>query len=303
MNLTLVAGARPNFMKVAPVVRALEARGHQDWTLVHTGQHYDSKMSDMFFDELQMPKSHYWLGVGSDRQAVQTAKIMTAFEDVCVQRRPDRVVVVGDVNSTMGATLVAAKRVGNVMVDSLVAHAEAANQSQVLDQLGLRNGHGVLPYALATLHRPSNVDVPRTFEEIMRALERVGRSLPVILPAHPRSAARARFLAGQGIRVIEPLGYFDFLSLMTHAKVVLTDSGGVQEETTVLGVPCITLRDSTERPITVTMGTNRVVGTRFDRIVEAAESVLANPPSGQIPPLWDGRAAERIVEILLRPAA
>jgi UDP-N-acetylglucosamine 2-epimerase (non-hydrolysing) len=366
-RLLLIAGARPNFMKVAPLLRALRRRPEAfEPLLVHTGQHYDEAMSDVFFDELGIPPPDRHLGVGSGSHAVQTARIMEAFEPVVTETKPDRVVVVGDVNSTAACALVASKmappipvahveaglrsfdlampeeinrlvtdalsdllfttspdadvnlrregvprrrihRVGNLMIDTLKAFAAKADASSVLDRLGLKP-----PYALLTLHRPSNVDDETTLRRILAALGEIGRSMPVIFPAHPRTADRLRRLqmsgaprqemaGAAGLRLVEPLGYLDFLHLQKHASLVLTDSGGVQEETTILGVPCLTLRENTERPITLTRGTNRLVGTDTRRIVQEARRALKTrrrrPPSI---PLWDGRAADRIAAILAR---
>ena len=358
MHLLLVAGARPNFMKVAPIVRELQARGHRAWTLVHTGQHYDERMSNVFFTELGLPEPHRWLGVGSGSQACQTARIMTAFEEVCVETAPDRVVVVGDVNSTMAATLVAAKlsipvahveaglrsgdrtmpeevnrlvtdvladlllapsedavgnliregvdtakilMVGNVMVDTLLAHVDEASRRDILRRLHLTTPSGrAVEFAVLTLHRPSNVDNGAAFEEIVRAVSHVAQRMPVVFPAHPRTAARAAAISHPGIKVIEPLGYLDFLGLTQAATLVLTDSGGLQEEATVLGVPCVTLRETTERPVTVTHGTNVLAGTSYEGIVTAVEEAIARPRPTEQPPMWDGKAASRIVDALLR---
>ena len=358
-RLLLVAGARPNFMKVAPLLRALRRRPEAfEPLLVHTGQHYDEAMSDVFFAELGIPRPDRHLGVGSGSHAAQTARIMEAFEPVVEETRPDRVVVVGDVNSTAACALVATKmsppvpvahveaglrsfdrampeeinrlvtdalsdllfttspdadrnliaegaprkrihRVGNLMIDTLLSYARRADGSDVLRRLGLAP-----PYALLTLHRPSNVDDETTLRRILAALEEIGRGLPVLFPAHPRTTERLRRLgagngAAKGLRLVDPLGYLDFLHLQKRAALVLTDSGGVQEETTILGVPCLTLRDNTERPITLTRGTNRLVGTDTRRIVKEARQALQTkrrrPPSI---PLWDGRAAERIARVL-----
>jgi|RhiMethySRZTD1v2_1073278.scaffolds.fasta_scaffold32795_5 UDP-N-acetylglucosamine 2-epimerase (non-hydrolysing) len=364
-RLLLVAGARPNFMKVAPLLRALRRRPDRfEPILVHTGQHYDEAMSDVFFAELGIPRPDRHLGVGSGSHAAQTARIMEAFEPVVLETKPDRVVVVGDVNSTAACALVASKlsppvpvahveaglrsfdrempeeinrlvtdalsdllfttspdadenlrsegvprrrihRVGNLMIDTLLAFARRADASDVLRRLALEP-----PYALLTLHRPSNVDDEATLRRILAALREIGRGMPVLFPAHPRTADRLRRLgegngvgaedgAARGLRLVDPLGYLDFLHLQKRAALVLTDSGGVQEETTILGVPCLTLRENTERPITLTRGTNRLVGTDTGRIVAAARRALAakrrRPPSI---PMWDGRAAERIARVL-----
>lgn len=358
MRISLVAGARPNFMKVAPIVNALKRRGHADWFLVHTGQHYDSALSEVFFKELGLPAPDIWLGVGSGSHAEQTARVMAGFERVCFERRPDLVVGVGDVNSTMAAALVAAKLcipvahveaglrsgdrtmpeeinrlvtdllsdylfttsedaggnllregiaderihfVGNVMVDSLLEHLPAARGRDTLKRFGLsENGGSPQPYAVLTLHRPSNVDSDETFGEIMGAVEELSTRLPIVFPVHPRTAAKARARQATGrVRIIEPLGYLDFLALTASASLVLTDSGGLQEETTILNVPCLTLRENTERPITITHGTNVLAGTSRRGIVDAADRAIAGGRKHVAPPpLWDGHAAERIVEVL-----
>jgi UDP-N-acetylglucosamine 2-epimerase (non-hydrolysing) len=350
-----VAGARPNFMKVAPLHRALQRWKAIRQVLVHTGQHYDARMSDIFFDDLGLPEPDVHLGVGSGSHAEQTARIMLSLEPVLVSQRPDLVSVVGDVNGTLAAALVAAKlglrvahveaglrsndprmpeelnrilvdrvsdllftpsgdadanllaegtpparihRVGNVMIDTLLAAKAEALRRPVLRQLGLEPDG----FALCTLHRPSNVEVPATLAGILQALAAVAERLPVVFPAHPRTRAALDRLGqapGPGIRVLEPLGYLDFLGLTARARLVLTDSGGLQEETTALGVPCLTLRENTERPVTVTEGTNTVVGVDPQRIVVEAEVILATGGKrGRIPELWDGRAAERAAAVL-----
>lgn len=368
MRLCLVVGARPNFMKVAPIIHALRRRQHTDWFLVHTGQHYDEKLSAVFFEELGLPKPDVWLGVGSGSHAEQTAKVMIGLEPVLIERRPDMVVVVGDVNSTVAASLVAAKLkirlahveaglrsgdrtmpeeinrivtdvlsdllfttsedahvhlaregvaaekihlVGNVMVDSLLAHLSVARQRDTLSRLGLVGPDGLpIRYAVLTLHRPSNVDHPETFAGIMRAVDHVARQMPVIFPVHPRTAARVRELAEDrgpegprllgDVRPVDPLGYLDFLALTAGSSLILTDSGGLQEESTVLGVPCLTMRENTERPVTITHGTNVLVGTSPEAIMAAADRALAATKSAvSVPDLWDGHAAERILDILL----
>jgi UDP-N-acetylglucosamine 2-epimerase (non-hydrolysing) len=349
-----VAGARPNFMKIAPLVRAFEARGAAA-PVCHTGQHYDERMSRLFFDELAIPRPVVNLEVGSGSHAAQTAAVMERFEPVVQRERPDLVVVVGDVNSTMAAALVCAKLrvplahveaglrsfdrsmpeevnrvvtdsvsdllycteeagvvnlanegvtgdrvqlVGNVMIDTLLAHEQRARAS------GARARYAPgAEYGLVTLHRPSNVDAAGTAGGLARALADVSQRLPLVFPMHPRT--RAAFdaagllpllTAGGRIRIIEPLGYLEFLDLMSGARLVLTDSGGIQEETTVLGVPCLTLRANTERPATVEHGTNRVVGTDPAAVLRAAEESLASPPRGRRPGLWDGKAAERVAD-------
>lgn len=357
-----VVGARPNFMKVAPIVEAMKRRGTEFAPLVvHTGQHYDEQMSEAFFRDLGLPAPDIHLGVGSGSHATQTAAVMERFEPVVLRERPDWVVVVGDVNSTLACALVCAKLlvpvahveaglrsrdrtmpeevnrvltdriadllltpsqdadrnllaegiephrirlVGNVMIDSLFKQLGHTEGSKVRERLGLVDRE----YAVMTLHRPSNVDDATTLSQILAAVGRVGRRLPVIFPVHPRTRARMEEfgLLGRpeemnGLRLVEPLGYLDFLRLYSGAQLVLTDSGGIQEETTALGVPCLTLRENTERPITVEMGTNVVVGTDPTRIIEAAEVALERKRAGtemRVPPLWDGHAAERIVEAL-----
>jgi UDP-N-acetylglucosamine 2-epimerase (non-hydrolysing) len=359
VHVVCVAGARPNFMKVKPVMDALEQRGARV-TLVHTGQHYDTAMSEVFFTELGLRHPDHFLGAGSGTHAVQTARVMTAFEPLVAELAPDVVVVTGDVNSTLACALVAAKArvplahveaglrsrdrsmpeeinrivtdrvsdylfapsedaadnlwaegfgpahvhlVGNVMVDTLLANADraAAAAPAVLAGLGLEPGG----YGLVTLHRPANVDDPAVLGALLSALAEVSRDCPLVLPAHPRVAGR---LAEAGlpatVRVIPPAGYLEFIALEASARLVLTDSGGVQEETTVLGVPCLTLRDNTERPVTVTEGTNQLVGRDPERIVKAARAVLDAPPPapGQTqhrPALWDGRASQRIAAALV----
>jgi UDP-N-acetylglucosamine 2-epimerase (non-hydrolysing) len=353
-----VVGARPNFMKMAPLVRALGRRGVSQ-TLVHTGQHYDDNMSRVFFDDLGLPRPDIHLEVGSGTHAEQTAAVMVAFEPVCERERPDLVVVVGDVNSTLACTVVAAKlgvpvahveaglrsfdmsmpeevnrivtdrlaellltpspdgdrnllaegvaperihRVGNVMIDSLVDSLRRAEGSDVLERLDLAAG----AYGVLTLHRPSNVDRAPTLRGILAAVERVSRELPIVFSCHPRTAAR---LTGidvpllrdrERFRVLEPLGYLDFLRLLSSCRLALTDSGGLQEETTYLGIPCVTIRENTERPVTLEQGTNTLAGTDPRRIEGAALAALAGPRDGaRIPDLWDGRAAERIAEVFV----
>ncbi|HEY6277305.1 MAG TPA: UDP-N-acetylglucosamine 2-epimerase (non-hydrolyzing) [Streptosporangiaceae bacterium] len=350
-----VAGARPNYMKVKPVMDALSAAGAET-VLVHTGQHYDPAMSDVFFADLGLRPADHFLGVGSGTQAGQTARVMTAFEPLLKRLAPDAVVVVGDVNSTLGCALVTAKSgarlahveaglrsrdwtmpeevnrvvtdrvsdylfapspdaasnlraeghaesqihlAGNVMVDTLLANLGRARERDVLSRLGLAGGQ----YGLVTLHRPANVDDPAMLRGLLAALDQVAAMCPLVLPAHPRAAGALHQAGLSRVRVIPPAGYLDFLALEASARLVLTDSGGVQEETTVLGVPCLTLRDNTERPITVTEGTNRLAGRSPDRIVAAARSVLESPPEPRSPALWDGRAGQRIAAVLLAGAA
>jgi UDP-N-acetylglucosamine 2-epimerase (non-hydrolysing) len=357
-----VAGARPNFMKVAPIVSAIRRRPAEFTSLlVHTGQHYDSMMSDAIFRDLELPEPDVHLGVGSGSHATQTAAVMQAFEPIVLKEEPDWVLVVGDVNSTLACALVCAKLgvkvahveaglrsrdrtmpeeinrlltdqiadllftpshdadanllaegipperirfVGNIMIDSLLSSLDRAKHSTVLAALGFYgNDYGVL-----TLHRPSNVDERETFARILDALEQISARVPIVFPVHPRTRRTIAELGfaervekAKGLRLIEPVGYLDFLHLLSGARLVLTDSGGIQEETTVLGIPCLTLRANTERPITVEMGTNTVVGTDTAEIVGVALNALASPPHqnrDSKPPLWDGRTADRILDAL-----
>lgn len=355
MKILHVVGARPNYMKVAPIIAAMRRRGGFEQTLVHTGQHYDHRMSQVFFDDLDLPDPDDHLEVGSGTHAEQTARILLAFEPVVIARRPDWVFVVGDVNSTAACALVCVKlgvrvahveaglrsfdrsmpeeinrlltdqiadllftpspdgdenllregvdplkihRVGNVMIDTLVRLLPKAKSRPILHDLGLEPQG----YYLVTLHRPSNVDQPQTLAEILSALEALARRKPVIFPVHPRTRERMRSLGldAPGVRFTEPLGYLDFLALEASAGLVLTDSGGMQEETTYLGVPCLTARPSTERPITITEGTNRLTASTRDAILAAAAEVEAAAAGRPRPPaLWDGRAAERITEVMV----
>jgi UDP-N-acetylglucosamine 2-epimerase (non-hydrolysing) len=370
VRILSVVGARPNFMKVAPIVEELQRHAEVMHCLVHSGQHYDELLSGNFFTELGLPRPDVNLQVGSGSHAVQTAEIMKRIEPVLQQQRPDMVVVVGDVNSTIAAALTAAKLalpvahveaglrsfdmsmpeeinrkltdaisdllfateqsgvdnllregvsaekiflVGNVMIDCLLRHRKAAARSSMLETLGMRrNGSPCLPYGLLTLHRPSNVDDAETLRGILGAVRDLAAAFPVFFPLHPRTRKNIEHFglvqyistmttsAKAGIVPLDPLGYLDFLSLSDHARIVLTDSGGVQEETTALGVPCLTLRQNTERPATVDQGTNHVVGVNPERIVETARQVLQQTPrQSHRPPLWDGKAATRIVAVLL----
>ncbi|MGI6415801.1 MAG: non-hydrolyzing UDP-N-acetylglucosamine 2-epimerase [Thermoguttaceae bacterium] len=359
VKIICVAGARPNFMKIAPIMEALRAQPGIESLLVHTGQHYDEKMSDLFFRELGIPQPDMNLEVGSGSHAVQTAEIMRAFEPVCLNHKPDWVLVVGDVNSTIACGLVAVKLgiklihveaglrsgdrtmpeeinriltdsisdllfctersgvenlrregidpkkihlVGNVMIDTLLKNRDKAEQSTVLDQMGLKAGG----YATMTLHRPSNVDEPAAFSNILEAVDAIQRELPIVFPIHPRTRKNIaslgfgnRVAAMPGLRLIDPIGYLDFLKLNTHARVILTDSGGLQEESTILRVPCITIRENTERPITCEVGSNQLAGTSTRAILAAYENVKSGAfGHRRIPDLWDGRAAVRIARIL-----
>ena len=364
-----VVGARPNFMKLAPIVDELKKFPDIEHCVVHSGQHYDELLSGNFFADLGLPKPDVNLEVGSGSHAVQTAEIMKRIEPVLLDYKPQMVLVVGDVNSTIAAALTAVKLgipvahieaglrsfdmtmpeevnrkltdavsdllfvteqsgvdnlkhegipsekiflVGNVMIDCLLRHRELAAKSPILDRLGVRqNGSGCRPYGVLTLHRPSNVDDPKTLQGILSAVSALAAELPVFFPVHPRtrknieSFGLRRYLteAAEGDRVgivpLDPLGYLDFLALNDRARLVFTDSGGVQEETTVLGVPCLTLRENTERPATVEHGSNQVVGVDSDRILAAARLILQGPERQfQRPALWDGKAAPRIVAIL-----
>jgi len=369
VRLLSVVGARPNFMKIAPILDELKNFPAIEHCLVHSGQHYDELLCGNFFTDLGLPRPDVNLQAGSGSHAVQTAEIMKRIEPILLDYKPQMVLVVGDVNSTFAAALTAAKLgirvahieaglrsfdqtmpeeinrkltdaisdllfvteesgvenlkregvpaekiflVGNVMIDSLLRHRELAAKSPILDQLGMRqNGAECRPYAVLTLHRPSNVDNAKTLADILGAVSVVATELPVFFPIHPRtrknieSFGLLRCLAGgagderSGIVALDPLGYLDFLSLNDGARMVLTDSGGVQEETTVLGVPCLTLRENTERPATVEHGSNQVVGVKPERILAAARSILQKPVrSFSRPPLWDGKAATRIVAVL-----
>lgn len=359
MKVANVVGARPNFMKIAPVMRLMQADPFFEPVLVHTGQHYDEKLSDVFLRELDLPQPDHKLYAGSGSHGKQTGEVMIRFEEVVAADRPDLVLVVGDVNSTLAAALVAVKLhipvahveaglrsfdrsmpeeinrvltdavsdmlfvteraaeknltdegvaagrihfVGNVMIDTLLASRERAANTGVLERLGVSQGQ----YAVLTMHRPSNVDSLDPLGRILAALEEIGREVPILFPAHPRAL---KSLTGMGmldrleqncrVRVLPPLGYLEFLRLVDGARIVLTDSGGLQEETTVLGVPCITMRENTERPVTVEQGTSTLVGNDTELIIRAARAGLkSGKRTARIPELWDGRAAERIVSIL-----
>jgi UDP-N-acetylglucosamine 2-epimerase (non-hydrolysing) len=369
IRLLSVVGARPNFIKIAPIVEELKKFPDIQHCLVHSGQHYDELLSGNFFSDLGLPKPDVNQAVGSGSHAVQTAEIIKRIEPVLLDYKPQMMLVVGDVNSTIAAALTAVKLgikvahieaglrsfdmtmpeeinrkltdvisslllvseqsgvdnlkcegvqaekiflVGNVMIDCLLQHRELARKSPVLDKLGVRdNGSGRRPYGVLTLHRPSNVDDPTTLENILSAISLLAAELPVFFAIHPRTRKNIesfdllRYLSNpwlgerSGIVPLDPLGYLDFLALNDGARIVLTDSGGIQEETTVLGVPCLTLRENTERPATVEHGTNQVVGVDPDRILAAAQSILHQPaPPLRRPPLWDGQAAPRIVRVI-----
>jgi len=350
-----IVGARPNFMKIAPLLREMRRHPQISTVLIHTGQHYDPEMSDFFFRDLEIPLPDLHLGVGSGSQAAQTGKVMVAFEAVLEKSDADLVLVVGDVNSTLACSVVAAKAgvpvahveaglrsfdrsmpeeinrivtdalatyhfttsrdadenllregakregiffVGNVMIDTLLRFSEKSEASSVRSDLSLDGD-----YALMTLHRPSNVDEAAPLRRIFRALEVLGKNLPIVFPVHPRTRRMLEEFgistAPDGLRMVDPLGYLDFIHLEKHARLVLTDSGGIQEETTVLGVPCLTLRENTERPVTLTQGTNVLVGNSTERIVEEATRILRGGGAPRrVPELWDGNASERIVSVL-----
>jgi len=359
-----IVGARPNFMKIAPIMEAYKDESSIEPLLVHTGQHYDDTMSDLFFEQLGIPRPDINLDVGSATHASQTADIMKAFEPLLVEHKPDAVLVVGDVNSTIACGLVAVKMgiklvhveaglrsfdrtmpeeinrlltdaisdilfcteesgvknlveegvqprqiflVGNVMIDTLLKHQDKAESSDILGRLDLKTQR----YAALTLHRPSNVDDPATLDSLLDVLEKIQNELPVVFPVHPRSrksladsGLMSRVEAMPALKLLDPMGYLDFLKLMSDARVVLTDSGGIQEETTILKVPCITLRENTERPSTVEYGTNTVVGRDPDKIMAAFRKAIELTP-GEIssPPFWDGHASRRIVQILKQKLA
>jgi UDP-N-acetylglucosamine 2-epimerase (non-hydrolysing) len=408
IKILTVVGARPNFMKAAPILAVIARHNEQlnaspatlnngrspiriESVLVHTGQHYDEAMSDRFFADLNIPKPNVHLGAGSGTHAVQTAEIMKRFEEVLLRERPDLLIVVGDVNSTLACALVAAKIsydisgsrpliahveaglrsfdrgmpeetnrivtdhladllfvteesgltnlrqegipdrkvhfVGNTMIDSLLAFRHKAAQSSILETLGLRGGKqgsepdlAPAPYALLTLHRPSNVDQRASLLTILEGLEELASSCPVIFPAHPRTQKRiadfglerffrrqeraegsvmpASIAADGRISLVDPLGYLDFLCLMDNAAVVVTDSGGIQEETTALGVPCVTVRENTERPVTIQVGTNILAGTSTEGIRKAARQQLECKRAGTMPEAWDGKSAHRILDVI-----
>lgn len=385
MKLFLVAGARPNFMKIAPIIRALRAKQEVEkmgscevgkegerrgqpsasslnWKLIHTGQHYDESMSQVFFDELEIPAPDYNLEVGSGSHAEQTAKIMVEFEKICGEERPDCVVVVGDVNSTLACSIVAKKMgikvahveaglrsgdwnmpeevnrvvtdsisdylfvtekngkenllregkspesvffVGHVMVDNLLYMKSRLEDAKLRSSKVGKLKKTLGKYAFLTLHRPSNVDDPETFRGISDALNEISKDLPILFPVHPRTQNQLNllpftFYLSPSIHLLPPLGYKESLYLWKDAALVLTDSGGLQEETTALGVPCFTIRENTERPITIEEGTNTLVGTKKDGITRAFRDFInGSKKKGRIPNLWDGHAADRIVNIIL----
>lgn len=388
LKLCLIAGARPNFMKIAPLIRAIKKhnlkksnnRPYIDFLLVHTGQHYDYEMSDVFFKDLGIPKPDIFLNIGSGNHGEQTGRVIIAFEQVLLKKKVDMVVVVGDVNSTIACALVAAKLhvpvahveaglrsfdrampeeinrlltdqlsdylftpspdadknlkregippekifyVGDIMIDNLFFNLPKANKSDIFQKLGLMTDRtSIKDYALLTLHRPANVDNKAALSQIFEALEIISREIPIIFPVHPRTSkmlsafnldkkyglnltnVKHSINSSKSINAINPLGYNDCLALMSKAKIVLTDSGGIQEETTVLGIPCLTLRDTTERPITLKEGTNVLVHNNTKKIISEANKILRKGKSkGKCPAMWDGKTAERVIDILARSYA
>ena len=362
-KIYLVAGARPNFMKIAPIVRALQTHGRLTYSIIHTGQHYDREMNDVFFEELGIPEPDTFMGAGGGSHSQQTAKIMVAFEELCQSDRPDAVLVVGDVNSTLACAIVAKKlnlivahveaglrsgdmtmpeeinrlvtdsisdlffvtepsgiahlrregkqdgaihHVGHVMVDNLLYQVTKLERADTaaFDTTGFKTAKTATGgrYGVITLHRPSNVDIPYTMRKICHGLKEISAELPLIFPVHPRTQGNLEKFdidLGPNITLVGPQAYMAFLNLWKDAAVVLTDSGGLQEETTALGVPCITIRENTERPVTIDEGSNVLVGTDPARIVAEVRKVLRGEgKQGRRPHLWDGKAAERIVGIL-----
>ncbi len=361
MKIVVVAGARPNFMKISPIIREINKSKNIDYYLVHTGQHYDKKMSKLFFDELKIPYPDINLGVGSSSHACQTADIMKAFEPVLIDQKPDAVLVVGDVNSTIACGMVAVKMgiklihveaglrsfdrtmpeeinrmltdcisdylfctetsgynnliregmarekiflVGNVMIDTLLEHKKEAELSSVMKDLDVNRDN----FCVMTLHRPSNVDSPDALNDILKAIEIIEKDIQIIFSVHPRTyqniisfdmEKRIRNL--KNLKIVEPLGYFDFLKLMVHSKFIITDSGGIQGESVILRKPCLTLRHNTERPATVDAGLNQLVGNKTSKIIEGYDKIKRGDLiQDDIPLLWDGKTSKRIVEILER---
>lgn len=365
MRLAFIVGARPNFMKIAPILRAAEKYDDLEKVLIHTGQHYDKNLSDVFFEELGIARPDISLGIGSGSHAKQTADIMVAMENLFLEAKEnnqpfDRVVVVGDVNSTSAATMAAVKLhipvahveaglrsrdrrmpeeinrlvtdaicdmllcsepagaknlekeghpkenihlVGNVMIDTLLHQVKIAKESGILDQLGFKSGE----YCVVTLHRPSNVDCPKVLGGLVDVLLEISSQLPIVFPIHPRTAARLdefdlrqKLEDAENIHCHGPLGYNDFLCLTSQAKVIVTDSGGLQEESTALNVPCLTMRENTERPITVDEGTSTLMGNSADKLKQNLQDVIDGKYKlGKCPALWDGKAAERILKVLV----
>jgi UDP-N-acetylglucosamine 2-epimerase (non-hydrolysing) len=362
LRIINIVGARPNLPKIAPLMREMQRHpGKIEPILVHTGQHYDEALSDIFFRQMGIPAPQVNLEVGSGSHASQTAEVLKRVEPVLIEHQPDLVLVVGDVNSTIAVSLAAVKLgipvahveaglrsfdrampeeinriltdaladylfvteedaiehllkegrprnsihlVGNVMIDSLRHFLPIAQQSPIGETLALKNSNGWHRFAVLTLHRPSNVDSTEKLGELLRAIDAIAAQVPVIFPVHPRTQqrlAQAGIATHPQLKLIPPVGYLDFLCLLSKATLVLTDSGGIQEETTALGAPCLTLRENTERPVTISQGTNQLIGTDPAKIVAASNEILSGKGKpGRIPPFWDGHAAERIVEILLR---
>ncbi|MFA6950184.1 MAG: UDP-N-acetylglucosamine 2-epimerase (non-hydrolyzing) [Lentimicrobiaceae bacterium] len=359
IKILIIAGARPNFMKIAPIMHTMRQSAKLEPVLIHTGQHYDVQMSDTFFKELNIPHPDISLEVGSGTHAQQVARIMERFEPVCDEQKPRAILVVGDVNSTMACSIVAAKKdikiihveagirsrdrsmpeeinrmvtdsitdilmppsrdavanllaeghcldhihlVGNIMIDTLLESQEMIGRSQILEKLGLNKGE----YVSLTLHRPSNVDNIDNFKQILTALDHIQKELPIVFPIHPRTQKMIiRFgleeyvSSLRNLILTEPLGYFDFGRLISQSRFVLTDSGGIQEETTVYGIPCITLRENTERPITVWEGTNELAGCDTEKIIMLAGKIMKGQwKESHIPELWDGKTAARIIKVL-----
>jgi UDP-N-acetylglucosamine 2-epimerase (non-hydrolysing) len=361
LKIINIVGARPNLPKIAPLIREMQRHPEIEPVLVHTGQHYDEALSDIFFRQMGIPTPHVNLEVGSGSHAAQTAEVLKRVEPVLIEQQPDLVLVVGDVNSTMAVSLAAVKLgipvahveaglrsfdrsmpeeinrvltdaladflfvteedaiqhllkegrpresiylVGNVMIDALRHFLPVAQKSRIGEDLDLKNAANWQRFGVLTLHRPSNVDSTEKLAEILGAIDAIAAQIPVIFPVHPRTQQRltqAGIKTHPQLKLIPPVGYLDFLCLLSKATLVLTDSGGIQEETTALGVPCLTLRENTERPITISEGTNLLIGTDPAKILVAAQHILAGKgKAGRIPPFWDGHAAERIVEVLLR---
>jgi len=361
MRIISVVGARPNFMKIAPLIKAFKKYQSVNHTLIHTGQHYDAEMSDNFFKDLNIKKPKINLNIGSADHAAQTAKIMTSLEKIFINKKPDLVLVVGDVNSTLAASLVAVKQlipiahieaglrsfdrtmpeeinrlitdqlssylftdepaarinllregvnprkifyVGNIMIDSLLSNLKRAKELSTLKTLKLKSKK----YALLTLHRPSNVDNKKVYKNIIRALKLIQKNIIIVWPIHPRSTKMLkRFNLSKSLNQLKnflitpPLSYLNFLNLMSHSRFAMTDSGGIQEETTLLGIPCLTLRNNTERPITITQGTNILVGTDYKKIIHEVDKIIEGKnKKGKIPKFWDGKTAERIVKVILQ---
>jgi len=359
MKIFLIAGARPNFMKIAPIARSFDNQTRINYKIVHTGQHYDKNMSDIFFEELGIRQPDYHLGAGGGTHAQQTAKIMTGFEEICEKDRPDLVIVVGDVNSTLACSIVAKKMhikvahveaglrsfdlsmpeeinrmvtdsisdmffvteeqgmenllkegksqeslhfVGHVMIDNLFYQLEKFKKMDTKRFPTTQFKQSHTQYGVVTLHRPSNVDDKESLETIFETLNIISETLPLIFPIHPRTRKNMEAFGikpGANIKLTEPLSYMEFLNLWKDARVTLTDSGGLQEETTALGIPCLTIRDNTERPVTVTQGTNELMGTSKEKILESFKKIMNNDwKTGQRPKFWDGNASERIINVI-----